>query len=174
MFTRQRMETSEISTDSVSLSCVFMAEAARPVGRARSWEVARVMGVAGGTPGSGPITRCRVLSTKDTMERTCDTCHGDNHTCKCCLCQRISLQNYTFQGLHPKHHCTSVIFMHIHTSLPMLATHAGNPSKMQAKHAANAAIGLSHSAYWQLAGQLHFTGSKEAVIVRQIIPAFRQ
>ena len=50
------------------------------------------MGVAGGTPGSGPITRCRVLSTKDTMERTCDTCQGDSHTCKCCLRQRISLQ----------------------------------------------------------------------------------
>ena len=80
------METSEISTDSVSLSCVFMAEAAKPVGRAWSWDVASEMGVAGGTPGSGPITRCRVLSTKDTMERTCDTCHGDNQTCECCLC----------------------------------------------------------------------------------------
>ena len=91
IFTRQRMETSETSTDSVSFSCVFIAEAARPVGRAWSCDVARVMGVAGGTPGSGPITRCRVLSTKDTMDRTCDTCHGDNHTCKYCLCQGINL-----------------------------------------------------------------------------------
>lgn len=93
--TRHRIETSEISTDSVSLSCVFMAEAARPVGRAWSCpgDVARVMGVAGGTPGSGPITLCRVLSTKDTMERTCDTCHGDSHTCRfCCLCRHSDLQ----------------------------------------------------------------------------------
>ena len=34
--TRQRMETREISTDRVSLSCVFMADAARPVGSAWS------------------------------------------------------------------------------------------------------------------------------------------
>lgn len=132
------METSEISTDSVSLSCVFMAEAARPVGRAWSWEVARVMGVAGGTPGSGPITRCRVLSRNDTMERTWDTCHGESHTCKCCLCQGFNLQD----GL-----------------LPRLATPAGNLSKMQAKHAANAAIRLSYNACCQPAGQLEFAGS---------------
>ena len=76
------MDTREISTDRVSLSCVFMADAARPVGRAWSWETARVMGVAGGTPGSGPITLFRVLSTNDTMDSTCDTCHGDSQTCK--------------------------------------------------------------------------------------------
>ena len=60
-----------------------MAEAARPVGIAWSVEVAaRLMGVVGGTPGSGPITLCRVLSTKETMDRTCETCQGESQTCR--------------------------------------------------------------------------------------------
>ena len=79
--TRHKMEMSGISTDKVSLSCVFMADAARPVGSAWSWEVAMVIGVAGGAPGSGPITRFSVLSTKHTMDRTCETCQGDSQTC---------------------------------------------------------------------------------------------
>lgn len=68
--TRHRMETREISTDRVSLSWVFMAEAARPVGTDWSRLVAMVMGVAGGTPGTGPTTLFNVLSTKDTMDKT--------------------------------------------------------------------------------------------------------
>ena len=68
--TRHRTETREISTDTVSLSWVFMAEAARPVGTDWSGLVARVMGVAGGTPGTGPTTLFNVLSTKDTMDKT--------------------------------------------------------------------------------------------------------
>ncbi len=68
--TRHRMETREISTDRVSLSWVFMAEAARPVGTDWSGMVAMVMGVAGGTLGTGPTTLFNVLSTKDTMDKT--------------------------------------------------------------------------------------------------------
>lgn len=60
-----------------------MAEAARPVGMTWSVEVAaRLMGVVGGTPGSGPITLCRVLSTKETMDKTCETCQGESQTCR--------------------------------------------------------------------------------------------
>lgn len=47
-----------------------MAEAARPVGTDWSGLVAMVMGVAGGTPGTGPTTLFNVLSTKDTMDKT--------------------------------------------------------------------------------------------------------
>jgi len=47
-----------------------LGEAARPVGTDWSRLVAMVMGVAGGTPGTGPTTLFNVLSTKDTMDKT--------------------------------------------------------------------------------------------------------
>ena len=68
--TRHRTEIREISTDKVSFGCVFMAEAARPVGTDGSGMAATAMEVAGGTPGTGPTTRFNVLSTKDTMDNT--------------------------------------------------------------------------------------------------------